>query len=403
MPCPDQQSARPEEREKITKPKRMELNHYFEPVALDRPENALPFSEDVFGRNIRVNTLSHPIDEISNYQIALIGIPEDRNSYNRGASYAPDRIREKLYPLSKVSDKIHIIDLGNLKATPTAGDTYFGLRDVLLELLNNQVTAILLGGSQDLTYGAFLAFEQAKPTVNLVTVDSRINAGKEAVSADTYLQSIWKSPKLFRYCNLGHQQYLVSDAYANQMDKSGFEAIRLGALRNNLAQAEPCLRDASLVSFDISSVRQSDAPANPFASPNGLYSEDSCQLARYAGLSDHVSCFGIFEINPALDHQGQTVHLAAQMVWYFMEGFAQRRAETPSSESNDFKVFIVNHEDMEHELTFYKSQITNRWWMEVPDIKTGRSFAIACTQEEYQQASNHDIPDLWWRTFQRIN
>jgi formiminoglutamase len=381
----------------------MELNNYFEPVALDKPEVSVSLNEEVFGKNIRVNTLSHPIDEISNYRIALIGIPEDRNSFNRGASNAPDRIRERLYPLYKVSDKIRIIDLGNLKSTPAASDTYYGLRDVMLELLNNQVTAILLGGSQDLTYGAFLAFEQARTSVNVVTIDSRINAGAEAVSADTYLRSIWKSPKLFRFCNLGHQQYLVNDKYAVQMEKMGFEAIRLGALRNNLTQAEPCLRDASLVSFDISSVRQSDAPANPFPSPNGLYAEDSCQLARYAGLSDHVSCFGIFEVNPAFDHQGQTAHLAAQMVWYFIEGFAQRKTEIPSSENNDFKVFIVNHEDMEHELTFYKSLITNRWWMEVPEIKTGKSFAIACTQEEYQQASNHDIPDLWWRTFQRIN
>jgi formiminoglutamase len=403
MPCPDQQSAGPEEREKITNACRMELNNYFEPVGLDKPEDSVSFNEEVFGRNIRVNTLSHPIDEISNYQIALLGIPEDRNSFNRGASNAPDRIREKLYPLYKVSDKTRIIDLGNMKVTPTAGDTYYGLRDVLLELLNNQVTAILLGGSQDLTYGAFLAFEQANPSVNLVTVDSRINTGSDVVSADTYLQAIWKSPKLFRYSNLGHQQYLVNNKYPAQMDKMGFEAIRLGSLRNNMAQAEPCLRDASLVSFDISSVRQSDAPANPFASPNGLYSEDSCQLARYAGLSDHVSCFGIFEVNPAFDHQGQTAHLAAQMVWYFMEGFVQRRTETPSSGSNDFKVFIVNHEDMEHELTFYKSLVTNRWWMEVPEIKTGLSYPVACTQEEYQQASNHDIPDLWWRTFQRIN
>jgi len=273
----------------------------------------------------------------------------------------------------------------------------------MLELLNNQVTAILMGGSQDLTYGAFLAFEQAKPSVILVTVDSRINAGAEAISADTYLQSIWKSEKLFRYCNLGHQQYLVNNKFQTQIDKSGFEAIRLGALRNNLAQAEPCIRDASLVSFDISSVRQSDAPANPFASPNGLYAEDSCQLARYAGLSDHVSCFGIFEVNPAFDIQGQTSHLAAQMIWYFIEGFIQRRTEIPSSGSNDFKVFIVNHENMEHELTFYKSLVTNRWWMEVPEIATGKSYPIACTQDEYQQASNHDIPDLWWRTFQRIN
>jgi formiminoglutamase len=381
----------------------MDLNYYFEPVSLEKPEKSFRFDEDMFGRNIRVNTPSEPIDEISNYQIAIMGVPEDRNALNEGTSEAPDRIREKLYSLFKYNEKIRIIDLGNLKRPPTAGDTYYGLRDVLIELLNNQVTAIILGGSQDLTYGAYLAMEQMKTSVNLVTVDSKIDAGSDAVSAETYLESLWKSPKLFRYCNLGHQQYLVKSKYLNQIEELGFETIRLGNLRNNLILAESSLRDAHLVSFDIGSVRQSDAPATLFSSPNGFYSEECCHLSRYAGLSDRVSCFGIYEVNPRFDHHNQTAHLAAQMIWYFIEGFSQRRIEIPSAKNNDFKVFIINHEDMEHELTFYKSQITNRWWMEVPEINSGKTHMIACTQEDYHQASNHDIPELWWRTFQRIN
>ncbi|MBN2275626.1 MAG: formimidoylglutamase [Bacteroidales bacterium] len=381
----------------------MDLNHYFEPVALDKPEKPFRFDEDMFGSNIHVNTPSNPIDEISNYRIAIMGVQEERNTLNEGTSKAPDSIRDKLYTLSRISDKIKIIDLGNMKFTPSVVDTYFGLRDVMLELFNNQVTGIILGGSQDLTYGVFLALEQLKSQVNIVTIDAKINTGDDTITADTYLQTIWKSPNLFRYCNLGHQQYLVNNKHIARIDKLGFEAIRLGTLRNNLTLAEPSLRDAHMVSFDINAIRQSDAPATLFPSPNGFYAEESCQLSRYAGLSDRVSCFGLYELNPRFDHHYQTSHLAAQMIWYFIEGFSQRRTENPTSESNDFKIFIINHEDMEHELTFYKSQVTNRWWMEVPQIKTGKSFRIACTQAEYQQASNHDIPDLWWRTFQRIN
>jgi arginase family enzyme len=381
----------------------MDLNHYFEPVSLEKPKEPFRFDEDMFGRTISVNTPSEPIGEISDYHLAIMGVPEDRNALGPGASLAPDRIREKLYPLFKVNDKLKIIDLGNLKKTPSANDTYFGFRDVLLELLNNQVTTVVLGGSQDLTYGAYLAFEKALPAISLVTVDASIDAFQGPVSSKSYLQTVWKSPRLFRYFNLGHQQYLVNSKHILQMDKMGFEAIRLGSLRNNLLLAEPCLRDAHLVSFDMGSVRQSEAPGTLQASPNGFYAEESCQLSRYAGLSDHISCFGIYEISPAMDPHHQTAHLAAQMIWYFIEGFSQRRKENPVSGNNDFKVFIINHEDMEHELTFYKSLITNRWWMEVPEIKTGKSLAIACTQDEYQQASNHEIPDLWWRTFQRIN
>jgi hypothetical protein len=134
-----------------------------------------------------------------------------------------------------------------------------------------------------------------------------------------------------------------------------------------------------------------------------LQAEEACQLARFAGLSDHVGCFGIFEVNPDFDRHNQTAHLAAQTAWHFMEGFSLRKHEVPSAEHPDFNMYLVNHQDMEHALTFYKSQVTGRWWMEVPDMKTGASRIVACSAEEYQQACNHDIPEMWWKAFQRIN
>jgi hypothetical protein len=120
-------------------------------------------------------------------------------------------------------------------------------------------------------------------------------------------------------------------------------------------------------------------------------------------LSDLVSCFGIFEVNGKYDQNNQTVQLASQAIWYFIEGYSQRRKERPVQNHADFKVFLVNHNDMEHALTFYKSQVTGRWWMEIPDMKSGEQILVACSQDEYQQALNHDIPEMWWKAFQRIN
>jgi hypothetical protein len=114
------------------------------------------------------------------------------------------------------------------------------------------------------------------------------------------------------------------------------------------------------VSFDISAIKQSEAPGTRFPSPNGLLAEEACQLSRYAGLSDLVSCFGLFEINGKYDINEQTTHLAAQAIWYFIEGFAQRKKEKPAQGHADFKVFMVNHNDMEHALTFYKSLVTGK-------------------------------------------
>jgi hypothetical protein len=120
-------------------------------------------------------------------------------------------------------------------------------------------------------------------------------------------------------------------------------------------------------------------------------------------MGDNISCFGIFEVNPKYDTEDLTSHVAAQMIWYFIEGFSIRKSESPLSDSNDFKVFIISHDDMEYDITFLKSIKTERWWMEVPVVKAGRKILIACSKEDYQQACNHDIPDLWWKSFRKLN
>ncbi len=381
----------------------MNLNDYFNPVSLDKPEDSFRFTDAMFGRNIRIHTPITPIDEISNYQLAILGIPEDRSSWNAGSALAPDRIRSRLYELARVNDKLRIIDLGNLKNTAHANDSYFGIRDVMLDLLNNQVTAVVLGGTQDITHGIYMAYELARESVSVVNVDSRVDGETGPVHATTWFRHLLKGKKLFGCTMMGHQQYLVNSKNQELLDEKSCEVIRLGNLRSNLAAMEPFMRDAHLVSMDIAAVKQADAPANRYPSPNGLFSDEFCQLARYAGLSDQVSCLGIFEVNPEFDSHDQTSHLAAQAVWYFMEGYFQRKREIPSQANPDFKVFMVNHEDMEHELTFYKSLVTARWWMEIPEIKTGGHIMVACTDWEYQQACRHDIPELWWKAFQKIN
>lgn len=381
----------------------MDLNDYFDPVSLEKPADSIGASDEMFGRNIRINTASNPIDEISNYQLAILGVNEDRNSRNTGSANAPDNIRRKLYELYRINDKLRIIDLGNLKNTASPQDTYFGLRDVMTDLLNNQVTAIVIGGTHDLGAGLYMAFEQTSPRVNVVTIDSRIDMNPSGGGSFSWNIPVINSPRIFRYTSLGHQQYLVDPSYPDALEDKGFDVVRLGMLRSNLMLAEPFIRDANLVTMDIGAIRQSEAPGTKYPSPNGLLAEEACQLARYAGMSDLVSCFGIFEVNSLYDSHDQTSQLVAQAVWYFAEGYTQRKKEKPSQNSADFKVFLVNHSDMEHALTFYKSLITGRWWMEIPEMKTGSRLLVACTQEEYQQACNHEIPDMWWKAFQRIN
>src|SRR5690606_1183267 len=118
---------------------------------------------------------------------------------------------------------------------------------------------------------------------------------------------------LFNFSNLGYQTYFVNQDSLRVMDKLFFDAQRLGEISGAIHLAEPAIRNANMISFDISSIRSSDAVANVNASPNGFYGEEACQITRYAGYNDKLSSIGFYEFNPAYDQNGQTAMLLAQM------------------------------------------------------------------------------------------
>ncbi|HRD41039.1 MAG TPA: arginase family protein, partial [Bacteroidia bacterium] len=180
-----------------------------------------------------------------------------------------------------------------------------------------------------------------------------------------------------------------------------------GQIRDKIEEAEPIIRQADMISFDITSIKHADAPANPNASPNGLYAEEACQIMRYAGMSDKLTSVGIYEINPAFDAYGKTSHLAAQMIWCFMDGFYNRKSDYPSRTNPDYIRFNVVLQDEKYEINFYKSKKSDRWWMEIPypphkGLKFERHTLIPCSYKDYSMAVNNEIPDRWWQTYQKL-
>ena len=155
----------------------------------------------------------------------------------------------------------------------------------------------------------------------------------------------------------------------------------------------------------MSSIKQSDAPGNSTSSPNGFYGEEACQIAKYAGISDKVSSFGLYDLNPKFDRHNQTTHLAAQIIWHFIEGFYQRKKDYPFTDIDNYQKFIVHLVKINHDLIFYKSNKTDRWWLEIHFIKSlvNKKLIVACSYEDYQMACNHEIPDRWWKIYQKIS
>ena len=161
---------------------------------------------------------------------------------------------------------------------------------------------------------------------NLVGITRKVDLGasKDNIDCNSYLNNIIQHPSslLFNLSLAAYQSYFVNDTEIETLKKMYFDVYRLGYIQSKKEEGEPIVRNADILSFDISAIRQSDAPACANATPNGLYGEEACQIMRYAGMSDKLSSVGIYELNPSLDNRGQTAHLAAQMIWYFLEGFS---------------------------------------------------------------------------------
>jgi len=347
--------------------------------------------------------------DLNNYQLAIIGVPEDRESLNKGTSQAPSFIREELYKLYKPSDKVKIIDLGNVKAGNHPSDTAYALAEIVSILHQHKIVPIIIGGAKNLIYGNYMAYHQKKRMVNMLSIEPRIELtlSNDNYLTETYIRKIvlQDNCSLFNFTNLGYQSYYTPVEEIELMNRMNFDFFRLGLVRSNISQTEPLIRDSDIVSIDISSIKQSDAPGHYNSSPNGLYSEEICQIARYAGISDRLSSFGIYDYNPTFDINKQTAKLAAQIIWFFIEGFLHRKNEYPTQSIDYCKKFIVNIDSISEELVFYKSPKTERWWVEIPmpNTKSEEPFIISCSYEDYRKACGQEIPEKWLRYFQKIN
>jgi formiminoglutamase len=376
------------------------------------PDSVLQHFEETHPQQIYSGVKIHQeiegLPDLKGARIALVGVMEDRGALqNKGCDAGANIIRRYLYTLYRGRWDAPMIDLGNIYRGETVDDTLFAVKEVVAELLRMNIVPIILGGSQDLTFGVYRAYDVLEQTVNLTSVDSRFDLGQqgESLNAQNFLSHIiLKKPyNLYNYSNIGYQTYFVNQEELDLMERMFFDVIRLGELRNRIDESEPTLRNADIVSFDMAAIRQTDSPASAYPSPHGFSGEEACAIARYAGLSDKVSSFGIFEYNPTLDQANQSAHLAAHMIWYFLEGYNNRKQDYPFSSKKEYTKFTVLITDGDHELTFYKSPKSERWWVEVP-VKaklSQRHTLVPCTYADYKNAAKGEIPIRWWRAYQK--
>lgn len=373
------------------------LQNFLSPTTV-QPSDYAPHQ---LGSTLIAHTVGDALPDLSAARIALVGTDAD----------AADAVRRHLYALTDVKLGAGLVDLGNL--THPKPDL---LLSVARELLSGRIAVLLVGSDQAFTAALYQAYHLSEQLINLALVDKTFDFTFEAASAsDTthYLNAILRQEKsyLFHLGLIGYQRPYLNPRILQLFEQEQFDALRLGHIRDRLAEAEPLIRDADLFSFDLSAMRLADAPAAAQASPSGLFTEEACKLAYYAGFSDKLTSAGFFGLSANAAYYTPTElrithQLTAQVMWYFLEGFAHRIGDYPISTDGCVE-YVVANKQLSFSISFWKSARSNRWWMQIPIAqhsasKYARHRLVPCTYNDYLAACSEELPERLIRAFERF-
>jgi len=358
------------------------------------------------GRKIKIHTEQDGIPDLDNINIVILGVLENRNDINFiGEDFNLNEIRKSLYSLFPGSWSTNIADLGDIQKGESIEDTYFALKETLSVLIQKRIIPIIIGGSQDLTYANYRAYDSLMPMVNVVNVDRAFDLGDSSkpIKNNSFVGKIIidQPYNLFNYATVGYQTYFNSQEEIDLMERLHFESYRLGEVSNDITLVEPVMRDANIVSIDLGVLKAAEVSLRQKVSPNGLDGKEICAVSRYAGISNKVSSFGIYEYKPSTDDE-ITSMLISQMIWYFIEGVNCRVQDDNFADDKSHQKFITLADS--HELIFYKSVKTGRWWIEIPFLsnvnnKLKKHTLLPCTHQDYLDACNDKIPDRWFKAY----
>lgn len=380
----------------------MDLKMFFNPTQIDVDTSASSFQTAIY-----INNEKMPDHE--GLDIALIGLEEYRGGQNQDPSAdSSNEVRKQLYALQKGHGDYGIVDLGNFRNGPTLDDTNLRLKEVCAYLMEKGIIPLLFGGSHDLTLGQFYSYESSGKLVSLLNIDQNIDLKESETPSQSFINKIFgHNPNyLFNYSHLGHQSYLTNPKDLELIDQLSFEATRLGNLKENIQHIEPYVRDADLLSFDLSALQSAYFPAAFDSKVYGLTGEEACQLCWYAGQNEKLSSIGFYNYDTNLDTEdAKSAFVLSTMIWYFIEGFYHRKGDK-NFISNDYLLYEVHLGGDPETIRFFKSKKSEKWWMEVPNLENdglfNRSRMIACNYSDYEEAQAGNIPDRWLNFFNKV-
>src|SRR5699024_11088639 len=111
-------------------------------------------------KKIALHSAASGFPELDKVKVALIGVRENRREQVRlRDTFDFNSIRSSFYELFPGNWDLKIADLGDIYPGETLEDTEYALHEVVKNLLERKIIPIILGGSQDLTFAQYRAYD----------------------------------------------------------------------------------------------------------------------------------------------------------------------------------------------------------------------------------------------------
>ncbi len=292
----------------------------------------------------------------NNYDFALLGVDNNNSFKNSNA------IRKSFYDLYKPSN-IEIVDLGNFLLNDIYND-FTKLYDFFKILACNNVKIITFGDSLLVNLLFFNYFEGLKLPYSNLHLSPFLNFfpdDTKKLNKKNFLNYFLHNSKFIQNnIILGYQNYLINFQNIEKFKQKGFFIYRLGEIKSDFLNFEPDFRNTEIISFDLSSVKFSDAPGTVNTLPNGFNAFEICKLANYAGISDNIKFFSLNGFNFAKDINNVSANLSAQIIWHIIYAFSNKKKYL-NLKPNDYSSYFLKP-DNKKQFKFVHCKKTDRWW-----------------------------------------
>lgn len=329
------------------------LTHWIQPIEESSVLKEY-LTSDRLGKNLA--TLSKTPESGKFREVALIGADAKWTKL----------VRRHLYQFSHRMSDAQIYDLGDLRKL----DPEFVIGP-LLELISAGICPVVVGAQGGLIKSLSQVFSHLREPFRPVVVHE---------SVPEYLKTI-HHPTLV----IGVQQHLMSPQIPLHI-----QTMHLSQVRNAIGEAETQIRDSNSIIFDLTSMTMVDMPAQKSHSSSGFCTEEACMLMRFASLHQDTKAVLICGHDPMSLELDRSANTAAQLIWYFLEGFSQCITEDPLRSTN-ITSYSIHLDTYDTTFKFYKSERTGRWWVQM--LSGTQEPIFPCTYKDYQSATTGIVSD----------